>query len=80
MKNNPLPDSFFLKFKTPVIYLLILILGMGFYFFSKINISLFPEITFPKIKIIAENGEQPVDKMIITVTKPLEEAINKFRI
>jgi len=39
--------------------------------------SLFPEITFPKIKIIADAGQQPVDKMMITVTKPLENAIKK---
>jgi multidrug efflux pump subunit AcrB len=78
MKNDQLRESFFLKFKTPVIYLIILIFGIGFFFYSKINISLFPEITFPKIKIIAENGEQPVDKMMVTVTKPLEEAIKQI--
>jgi multidrug efflux pump subunit AcrB len=37
--------------------------------------SLFPDITFPKIKIIAQNGEQPVEKMMVMVTKPLENAI-----
>ena len=78
MKNNQFIESFFFKFKTPIIYLIILITGMGFYFYSKLNISLFPEITFPKIKIIADNGEQPVDKMMITVTKPLEEAIKQI--
>ena len=70
-------DSFFLKFKTPVTYLLILIAGLGAFFYTKINTSLFPEITFPKIKIIADNGEQPVDKMMVTVTKPLEDAIRR---
>jgi CzcA family heavy metal efflux pump len=39
--------------------------------------SLFPNVTFPKIKIIADNGEQPVDKMMVTVTKPLENAIKQ---
>jgi cobalt-zinc-cadmium resistance protein CzcA len=39
--------------------------------------SLFPDVTFPKITIIADNGEQPVDKMMITVTKPLEIAIKR---
>jgi len=29
------------------------------------------------VKIIAENGEQPIDKMMITVTRPLEEAIKQ---
>jgi len=39
--------------------------------------SLFPEITFPKIKVIADAGLQPVDKMMVTVTKPLENAIKQ---
>lgn len=39
--------------------------------------SLFPNVTFPKIKIIAQNGEQPVEKMMVTVTKPLENAIKR---
>jgi hypothetical protein len=25
---------------------------------------------FPKIKVIADAGQQPVDKMMVTVTKP----------
>ncbi len=78
MINEDFKNSFFLKFKTPLLYILILIFGMGFYFYLQINISLFPEVTFPKIKIIADNGEQPVDKMMITVTKPLEEAIKQI--
>ncbi|GAA3940729.1 efflux RND transporter permease subunit [Chitinophaga oryziterrae] len=41
------------------------------------QISLFPEITFPKIKIIADAGLQPVDKMMVTVTKPLENAVKQ---
>jgi CzcA family heavy metal efflux pump len=39
--------------------------------------ALFPEITFPKIKIIADAGLQPVNKMMITVTKPLENAVKQ---
>lgn len=42
------------------------------------QVSLFPEITFPKIKIIADAGLQPVDKMMVTVTRPLELAIKKI--
>ena len=54
-----------------------LIIAGGIFAYSKIQTSLFPEITFPKIKIIADNGEQPVDKMMITVTRPLENTIKQ---
>src|SRR4029077_7329733 len=49
----------------------------GLFVYSRMQTSLFPEITFPKIKIIADAGLQPVDKMMITVTKPLENAIKQ---
>lgn len=45
--------------------------------YGKLQTSLFPEITFPKIKIIADAGLQPVEKMMVTVTKPLETAIKQ---
>src|ERR1700733_9028514 len=49
----------------------------GIYVYGKLQTSLFPEITFPKIKIIADTGLQPVDKMMVTVTKPLENAVKQ---
>jgi len=76
--NNDAKDNLYLKFRTPITYAIIVILVGGVFFYNQINVSLFPEITFPKIKIIADNGEQPVDKMMITVTKPLEEAVKQI--
>jgi CzcA family heavy metal efflux pump len=57
---------------------LAIILFAGVFLYSKMQVSLFPEITFPKIKIIADAGLQPVDKMILTLTRPLENAIKKI--
>ena len=68
---------FFLTYKNPVTVLLILIIGGGLFAYSKMQTALFPEITFPKIKIIADAGLQPVNKMMITVTKPLENVIKQ---
>jgi CzcA family heavy metal efflux pump len=36
-------------------------------------VSLFPDITFPRIVILADNGEQPPERMMVEVTRPLEE-------
>ncbi|HEU4606947.1 MAG TPA: efflux RND transporter permease subunit, partial [Chitinophagaceae bacterium] len=57
--------------------LMLVILLAGAWFFSKMQSALFPEITFPNIKIIADAGQQPVGKMMIAVTRPLENAIKK---
>ena len=70
-------EKIFLKLKTPVAVILLLILAGGAFSYKNLKTSLFPNVTFPKIKIIADNGEQPVDKMMIEVTKPLEDAIKR---
>lgn len=70
-------SNFFVSHKSPVTILLALILAAGVFAYSRMQSSLFPEVTFPKIKVIAENGLQPVNKMMVTVTKPLENAIKR---
>ncbi len=70
--------NFFVTYKNPITVLIVIILLGGFFAYSKMQTALFPEITFPKIKIIADAGQQPVDKMMIAVTRPLEEAIKQI--
>ena len=73
-------NKFFISHKNPFAVLLALIIAGGIFVYGKLQTSLFPEITFPKIKIIADAGLQPVDKMMVSVTKPLEARSNKFPI
>src|SRR6201995_233698 len=74
---TPIQDTF-LTHKKPISLVLAIIIMAGLFVYSKkIQTSLFPEITFPKIKVIADEGLQPVNKMMITVTKPLENAIKQ---
>ncbi|PJJ07850.1 CzcA family heavy metal efflux pump [Flavobacterium sp. 1] len=72
-------NNFFVKHRNGLSTIIFLIILGGFFAYSKMQTSLFPEITFPKIKIIADAGQQPIDKMMITVTKPLENAIKKVQ-
>jgi len=69
--------NFFVLYKNPLTVTLVLILLGGMFAYSRMQTSLFPEITFPKIKVIADAGLQPVSKMMVTVTKPLENAIKR---
>jgi CzcA family heavy metal efflux pump len=70
-------ENIFIFYRKPLLLVLSLILMGGIYAYTQLQTSLFPEITFPKIKIIADAGLQPVNKMMITVTKPLENAIKQ---
>ena len=69
--------NFFVAYKNPLSVTLVIIILSGIFVYGKLQTSLFPEITFPKIKIIADAGPQPVSKMMVTVTKPLENAVRQ---
>ncbi|NVO19583.1 MAG: efflux RND transporter permease subunit [Bacteroidetes bacterium] len=63
--------------KRPLSAVILIILLAGGFLYSRMQVSLFPEITFPKIKIIADAGQMPVEKMVLTVTRPLELVIKQ---
>ncbi len=65
------------KYKFPLLAIAILLLAAGFFSYQKMETGLFPNITFPKIKVIADAGQQPVDKMMTAVTIPLENIIRR---
>ena len=72
-------NNFFVRHKNGLSTIIFLIILGGIFAFTKMQTSLFPEITFPKIKIIVDAGQMPINKMMITVTKPLENAIKKVQ-
>lgn len=71
--------SLFVRYKNPLGVVLALLLLGGAYAYTRLKSDLFPNVTFPKVKVIADNGQQPVDKMMLTVTRPLEEAIKRVQ-
>lgn len=70
-------EKFFVTHKNPLTVIIVIIIIGGLFVYGRMQTSLFPEITFPKIKVIADAGQQPVDKMMINVTRPLENAIKQ---
>ncbi len=70
--------KFLQSHKNPITVVLVFIIMGGLFAYSYMQSSLFPEITFPKIKIIADGGLQPVDKMMVFITRPLENAVKQI--
>lgn len=68
---------YFHTHRHPIAVIIAIVIMAGALVYGNMKKSLFPEITFPKIKIIADNGIQPVNKMMVTVTRPLENAIKE---
>ncbi len=72
-----LNQDYYRRYTKPTIFVLLVLLILGGFAYRQMETLLFPDVVFPKIRIIADNGEQPIDKMLITVTRPLEIAIKR---
>ncbi len=64
------------RFSRPIIFIIVAIAGMGAYMAVHIPVAVFPATNFPKIVVGVDNGVAPIDQMQVTVTRPIEEAMN----
>ncbi len=71
--------SYFEIFKKPILFIGLLLLMAGIFAYTRMPTNLFPEVLFPRITVIADAGQVPIDRMMITVTKPLESAVKKVK-
>jgi CzcA family heavy metal efflux pump len=58
------------------LFLTISLALVGVYLAFSIPVSVFPSTDFPRIVIGVDNGVMPIDQMQVTITRPLEEAVN----
>src|SRR6202166_2942495 len=66
----------FERFSQPILFLVISLALVGAYLAFIIPVSVFPNTDFPRIVIGVDNGVMPIDQMTVTVTRPIEEAVN----
>jgi CzcA family heavy metal efflux pump len=64
------------RFSRPVIFILITLAAVGVYLARTIPVSVFPTTNFPLIIVGVDNGVSPINQMQVTVTRPIEEAMN----
>src|SRR2546423_2802558 len=60
----------------PVIFLILTLGLLGAYLAFTIPVSVFPQTNFPRVLVAVDNGVMPIDQMTVTVTRPIEEAVN----
>src|SRR5438132_2620673 len=58
-----------------VVAVMLLLATGGLIAMWRVPLSLFPQTNFPRIIIVVENGEVPAQQMMITITRPIEEAM-----
>src|SRR6476661_96924 len=73
-KQQDLP--WFQRLSSPILFLIVSLALVGAYFAFSIPVSVFPNTDFPRIVIGVDNGVMPIDQMLVTITRPIEEAVN----
>ena len=66
----------FERLSRPIVFLTVALALVGAYLAFTIPVSVFPSTDFPRVVIGVDNGVAPIDQMLVTVTKPIEEAVN----
>jgi multidrug efflux pump subunit AcrB len=74
--TNGKPSYWFSRHSRSILVLTITLAILGIYVAFTIPVSVFPDTNFPRILIAVDNGVMPIDQMMVTVTRPLEEAVN----
>ncbi|MBC7382317.1 MAG: efflux RND transporter permease subunit, partial [Bacteroidia bacterium] len=72
-------ENYFQILTKPILFVALLLLMAGIFSYTRMQTNLFPEVLFPRITLIADAGQQPIDRMMVTVTKPIESAVKKVK-
>src|SRR4029434_6132804 len=59
-----------------IVVIVALLCAAGLYATWQLPIAVFPQTDFPRIVIIVDNGEAPASQTLVSVTRPIEEAMN----
>ncbi len=76
MISNGSNSYWFARMSRSVIFLTVTLALVGGYLAFTVPVSVFPATNFPRILISVDNGVMPIDQMMVTITRPLEEAVN----
>ena len=69
-------EFWLVRYRSPIFFFLIVFSLAGIYAAQQVPISVFPETNFPRVVIGVDNGVMPVEQMQVTITKPIEDAVN----
>ena len=64
------------RWHRTIFFAALILTTIGIYAFYRTPIAVFPETNFPRVVIGVDNGVMPVEQMQVTITKPIEDAVN----
>ncbi|HTM35831.1 MAG TPA: efflux RND transporter permease subunit [Terriglobales bacterium] len=68
-------SHWFARHAKSLIFVVLTLAAVGAYVAFRIPVAVFPTTNFPRVLIAADNGVMPIDQMMVTVTRPIEEAV-----
>ena len=69
-------ERWFVHNSKSLIFIIVVTALVGGYLAFTIPVAVFPETDFPRIVIGIDNGVMPIDQMMVTITRPVEQAVN----
>src|SRR5207245_2348512 len=66
----------FARHSKSIIFLILTLTVVGIYEALTLPIAVFPTTNFPRIIVGVDNGVMPINQMEVTITRPIEEAVN----
>jgi CzcA family heavy metal efflux pump len=74
--HSPSAEHWSARYGKSIIFVILTMVAVGIYLAFNIPIAVFPETNFPRIVVGVDNGVAPIDQMLVTVTRPIELALN----
>lgn len=76
MRKSEADKYWFAREHKSIIFLIVTLALIGAYLLFSIPIAVFPTTDFPRVMISVDNGVMPIDQMLVTITRPIEEALS----
>src|SRR6202521_2863046 len=77
--NDPHGEHWTARHGKPIIFVILTLVAAGIYLATTIPIAVFPEVDFPRVLVAIDNGVAPIDQMQVTITRPIEVALNSVQ-
>jgi CzcA family heavy metal efflux pump len=70
-------EAFWLqRWLRTILFVAVALTVVGVFGYFQTPIAVFPDTNFPRVVIGVDNGVMPVEQMQVTITKPIEDAVN----
>ncbi|MFZ3277502.1 MAG: efflux RND transporter permease subunit [Candidatus Sulfotelmatobacter sp.] len=76
IRKSEADKYWFAREHKSIIFLIVTLALIGVYLLFSIPIAVFPTTDFPRVMISVDNGVMPIDQMLVTIARPIEEALS----